>query len=119
MLGKRVLTSAASFYDKASFVHKSLTKEDYFECISKPEIIPIPDKAAIEEASMYYYVAERLNNLDTIFTPQNINFVKWVRCSFQELLSDGNIEMLLETIAEKKNLPEVIIKHIQEKEMET
>ena len=113
-LGKPVVTEGASCYSELGFVWSAKTHEEYFKLLRRAlngELVV--DKKKQEDAWRCYYLTQCCNYYYTTFTPQPVDFDKWVGENPHDLLSSAEVSDVLEAI--DKNIPLSILVHNNKK----
>ncbi|MDR3400917.1 MAG: hypothetical protein P4L99_00335 [Chthoniobacter sp.] len=100
-LGKRVVIESDVYYAGLGFVECAESREDYFVRIQRALDTPGPlDDAARETAWLAYFFGQVSSFVDCEFTPQPVDFKRWVRRDFSELAADPKVKIVVTAMSE-------------------
>lgn len=109
-LGKPVITEGSSCYADLGFVWSARDKDEYFQFLSQAinNELEVTEQQRIE-AWKCYYLTQCCNWHHTTFTPQPIDFEKWVQENPNDLLIKTEVVEVLEAM--DNNIPISITNH--------
>lgn len=109
-LGKVVVNVSSCYYSELGFVYSAKTKEDYFNYLKDALSGKIKiSKKQKEDALKCYYLSQCCNRIHSNFTPQPLDFEKWVKEDPEDVFLLDAVQDYLHAI--ENGIPISLIQH--------
>jgi hypothetical protein len=101
LLGKHVIMETDAYYARLPFVQRASSREDYFARIGTSLAAPEPLAEELrDQAWLSYFFSQVANFVDSEFTPQPVDFPRWVQRGFSSLAADPQIKIIVTVLAD-------------------
>lgn len=109
-MGKVVINVSNCYYSNMGFVHNANSKQMYFSLLKDAldGNIQISDKQK-EDALKCYYLSQCCNRIHTSFTPQPLDYEKWVKEDPEDLFQSDAVKDILYAL--ENCIPISLIRH--------
>jgi len=99
MLGISVIASAHNYYDRASFVRRPETQEEFFNLLSQAVRNDLkPPQEGASDAALIYHLIQECNITPTIFAAGPVEYLEWVKIPPRELWAQPSCVDLRESL---------------------
>jgi hypothetical protein len=100
ILGKQVIMESEAYYARLPFVQQAASRDDYFARILAALRDPQPLPQALrEQALLCYFYGQVASYVDCDFTPQTVDFEKWVRRPLAALANEHPVKIIVDAMS--------------------
>jgi hypothetical protein len=109
-MGKVVVNVSGCYYSNLGFVYNPKTKDEYFTFLKNASAgrLNVSEKNK-EDALKCYYLTQCCNLLHSVFTPQPLDFQKWVRDDPEVVFQLPEVKHILYAI--ENDIPISLVRH--------